>query len=178
MNAPRLFVATLGILAFACHAADDKEPAGPPTVKRMKAAISTPLFIQQPAGVNTLAEVALTATATTTKPDAPGVVTFVPPLGPNGKAVLDSVSKYLVERHNGWPAGHRIEIGFSVPIAPDDAAAAGLAIATVLDSMIGDWEPDAKCAVVGHLQADGKIVSVSGALMRLLTAMRAGASPT
>ena len=145
-------------------------------VKRTKAAISTPLFIQQTAGGNTLAEVTLTATATPIKPDAPGIVAFVPPLGPAGKAVLDSVSKYLVERHHGWPAGQRIELVFTPPIAPDDTAAAGLATATVLDSMFGDWEADPKCAVVGHLQPDGKIVSVSGALMRLLTAMRAGSS--
>ena len=176
MNSPRLIAAALGIFSAVCHAAEEKKPIGPPVVKRTKAAISTPLFIQQAAGLSTLAEVTLTATATPTKPDAPGVVAFVPPLGPSGKAVLDSVSKYLVERHHGWPSGQRIEIVFTPPIAPDDTAAAGLATATVLDSMFSDWEADAKCAVVGHLQADGKIVSVSGALMRLLTAMRAGSS--
>lgn len=176
MKSPRFFVAVFGLLSVICHAADEKKPVGPPIVKRPKAAISTPLFLQQAAGGNTLAEVTLTATATPTKPEAPGVVAFVPPLGPSGKAVLDSVSKYLVERHHGWPAGQRIEIVFTPPIAPDDTAAAGLAVATVLDSMFADWETDAKCAVVGHLQADGKIVSVSGALMRLLTAMRAGST--
>ena len=176
MKSPRRLLVVFGIFHVLCHAADEKTPAVRPTVKRMKAAISTPLFIRQAAGVNTLAEVTLTATATPTKPDAPGVVAFVPPLGPAGKAVLDSMSKYLVGRHHGWPAGHRIELTFSPPIAPDDTAAAGLATATVLDSMFGDWETDANCAVVGHLQADGKIVSVSSALQRLLTAMRAGAS--
>ena len=176
MKSPRLLAAALGIFSIVSHADDDKKAVGPPVVKRMKAAISTPLFIQQAAGLSTLAEVTLTATATPIKADAPGVIAFTPPLGPAGKAVLDSVSKYLVERHHGWPSGQRIEIVFTPPIAPDDTAAAGLATATVLDSMFGDWEADPKCAVVGHLQADGKIVSVSGALMRLLTAMRAGSS--
>lgn len=171
MKSPRLLAVALGLFSAIGHAAD-----AAPVVKRTKAAVSTPLFIQQAAGGNTLAEVTLTATAVPTKPDAPGVIAFVPPLGASGKAVLDSVSKYLVERHHGWPAGQRIEIVFTPPIAPDDAAAAGLAVATVLDSMFGDWEADAKCAVVGNLQADGKIVSVSGALMRLLVAMRAGSS--
>ena len=171
MKSLRHLIALIGVFSVVCHAADPE----PPTVKRTTAAISTPLFIQG-SGTSTLAEVTLTATATPTKPDAPGIVTFVPPLGPSGKAVLDSVSKYLVGRHHGWPAGHKIEVTFSVPIAPDDTAAAGLATATVLDSMFADWEPDTNCAVVGHLQADGKIVSASSALMRLLTAMRAGAS--
>ena len=171
MKSPRLLAVALGLFSAIGHAAD-----AAPVVKRTKAAVSTPLFIQQVAGGNTLAEVTLTATAVPTKPDAPGVIAFVPPLGASGKAVLDSVSKYLVERHHGWPAGQRIEIVFTPPIAPDDAAAAGLAVATLLDSMFSDWEADAKCAVVGNLQADGKIVSVSGALMRLLVAMRAGSS--
>ena len=178
MKSPRLLIALIGIFSVVCHAADPKPPAADaklPTVKRTTAAISTPLFIQG-AGASTLAQVTLTATATPTKPDAPGIVAFVPPLGPAGQAVLNSVSKYLVGRHHGWPAGHKIEITFSVPIAPDDTAAAGLATATVLDSMFGDWEADTTCAVVGHLQSDGKIVSASSALMRLLTAMRAGAS--
>ena len=163
------FAATLGVFAVVC-------PAAEPVVKRTKAAISTPLFIKQAAGGNTLAEVTLTATATPTKPGTPGVVVFVQPLGPLGKAVLDSVSKYLVARHHGWPAGQRIDLVFTPPIAPDDTAAAGLATATVLDSMFGDWEADAKCAVVGNLQADGKIVSASSALARLLAAIRAGSS--
>ena len=171
MKSPRLLAVALGLFSAIGHAAD-----AAPVVKRTKAAVSTPLFIQQVAGGNTLAEVTLTATAVPTKPDAPGVIAFVPPLGASGKAVLDSVSKYLVERHHGWPAGQRIELVFTPPIAPDDAAAAGLAVATLLDSMFSDWEADAKCAVVGNLQADGKIVSVSGALMRLLVAMRAGSS--
>lgn len=179
MNSPRLFTVLIGILSIVCHAADSKAPVSatpkPPAVHRTTAAISTPLFVRG-AGTSTLAQVTLTATATPTKPDAPGIVTFVPPLGPTGQAVLNSVSKYLVARHHGWPAGHKIEVTFSVPIAPDDTAAAGLATATVLDSMFGDWEADPTCAVVGHLQADGKIVSASSALMRLLTAMRGGAS--
>ncbi len=179
MNLARFLV--IGLFAIVCHGApseseDKKSPDAPPVVKRLKAAVSTPLFIQQAAGVSAMANVTLTATATPTKPDAPGVVNFVPPLGPAGRAVLDSVSKYLVSMHHGWPAGHRIDIAFSVPIAPDDTAAAGLATATVLDSMMGGWESDPTCAVVGHLQADGKIQNVSGALSRLLTAMRAGAS--
>lgn len=174
MKSPRLLIAALTVFTTASHAAEEKKAMEAPVIKRLRAAISTPLYIQQGAGVNTLAEVTLTAVATPTKPDAPGVVAFVPPLGPAGKAVLDSMSKYLVERHHGWPAGHRIEITFSVPIAPDDTAAAGLATATVLDSMFDGWETDANCAVVGFLQADGKIVSVSSALMRLLTARRAG----
>ena len=181
----RVFILAIGLFPAMCEGAppkaepapsDKKAPEAAPSLKRMKAVIATPLFIQQAAGVNTLANVTLTATATPTKPDAPGVVAFVPPLGPSGKAVLDSVSKYLVSAHHGWPAGHRIDIAFSVPIAPDDAAAAGLATATVLDSMFSGWEPDPACSVVGHLQADGKIVSASAALTRLLTAMRAGAS--
>ncbi len=171
MKFARLLAAALGIIGGLCHAADEKAPA----IKRAKAAISTPLFIL-PTGANMLAEVTLTATATPVKSAAPATVAFVPPLGPAGKSVLDSVSKYLAERHHGWPVGQRIEITFSVPVAPDDAAAAGLATATVLDSMLGDWEADPACAVVGFLQADGKIVSVTGALARLLTAMRAGAS--
>ena len=169
MKATRFFLLFLGILSVVCHAA-------PPVVKRAKAAVSTPLFLQQPAGGNTLANVTLTATATPTKPGAPGVVAFVPPLGANGKAVLDSVSKYLVTLHQGWPAGQRIEIAFSTPVAPDDAAAAGLATATVLDAMFGGWESDPGCAVVGHLQPDGKIVAVRSAFQRLLTAMHGGAA--
>ena len=179
MHLPRLFV--IGLFSLACQgaeppASDKKTPSAAPVVKRLKAAVSTPLFIRQAGGVNTIANVTLTATATPVKPDAPGVVTFAPPLGPAGNAVLASVSKYLVSVHRGWPAGHKIEITFSVPVAPDDTAAAGLATATVLDSMFGGWESDPACAVVGHLQADGKIVSVSAALARLLAAMRAGAS--
>ena len=175
----------IGLFSVVCEAAppkaeppasDKKALEAAPVVKRLKAAVRTPLFIQQAAGVNTLANVTLTATATPTKPDAPGVVTFVPPLGPAGRAVLDSVSKYLVSVHHGWPAGHRIEIAFSTPIAPDDTAAAGLATATVLDSIIGGWESDPACSVVGHLQADGKVQNVGAALSRLLTAVRAGAS--
>ncbi len=178
MHLPRLLA--IGLFSVVCHGAPPNAvaPASDkkaPVVQRLKAAISTPLFIQG-VGMNTLANVTLTATAVPTKPDAPGVVTFVPPLGPQGKAVLDSVSKYLMSVHHGWPAGHRIDIAFSVPIAPDDTAAAGLATATLLDSMFGGWEPDPKCAVVGHLEADGKIVSVSSALSRLLTVMRAGAT--
>ena len=169
MKIARLLVLFFGILSLV-------RAAEPPVVKRMKAEVSTPLYIQQAGGVNTIANVTLTATATPTKPDAPGIVTFVPPLGANGKAVLDSVSKYLVTLHHGWPAGQRIEISFSVPIAPDDAAAAGLAVATVLDSMFGGWESDPACAVVGHLQPDGKILAVRSALARLLTAMRGGTS--
>ena len=169
MKIARLLVLFFGMLSLV-------RAAEPPVVKRMKAAVSTPLYIQQAGGVNTIANVTLTATATPTKPDAPGIVAFVPPLGANGKAVLDSVSKYLVELHHGWPAGQRIEIAFSVPIAPDDAAAAGLATATVLDSMFGGWESDPACAVVGHLQPDGKILAVRSALARLLTAMRGGTS--
>ena len=175
MKSPRLLVVALGMCTVVGQSADVNK-MGQPVVKRTKAAISTPLFIQQAAGGNTLAEVTLTATATPMKPDAPGVVVFVQPLGISGKAVLDSVSKFLVARHHGWPAGQRIDLVFTPPIAPDDTAAAGLATATVLDSMFGDWESDAKCAVVGNLQADGKIVSASGALARLLTAMRAGSS--
>ena len=185
MPSLRVLILLIGLSSAVCEgapptaepaSADKKAPNAAPKVKRTKAAISTPLFIQQAAGLNTLANVTLTATATPTKPDAPGVVAFVPPLGPPGKAVLDSVSKYLVSLHHGWPAGHRIEIAFSVPIAPDDTAAAGLATATVLDSLFGGWESDPACSVVGHLQADGKVVSASAALSRLLTAMRAGAS--
>ena len=168
MKALLLALACAGFFTALIHAA--------PVVKRAQAAITTPLFIQQAAGVNAMSQVTLTAKAIPTKADAPGFVTFVPPLGPAGKAVLDSVAKYLLERHHGWPAGHRIEISFSIPIAPDDTAAAGLATATVLDSIIGGWECDATCAVVGHLQADGKIVSVRGALSRLLTAIHGGAS--
>ncbi len=169
MKSPLLALTCAGFFTAAVHAA-------PPVIKRTKAAITTPLFIQKAVGVNAMSQVTLHAKAIPTKPAAPGIVAFVPPLGPAGKAVLDSVSKYLVEQHRGWPAGHRIELSFSVPIAPDDTAAAGLATATVLDSMFGDWECDATCAVVGHLQADGKIVSVGSALSRLLTAIRGGAS--
>lgn len=174
---PSLFVAlSLAAPAFAQKKDDEEEKAGPPKLKLLKAAISSPLFVQQSDGSNVMASVTLTATATPTSPSAPGTVEFTPTLGPAGKAMLAEVTKYLVTAHHGWPAGHRIEIASTPPMAPDDAMAAGVATVALLDAMIAGWESDPKCAVLGGFKSDGKIQPVSGALGRLTTAGRSGAS--
>ena len=67
----RAFILAIGLFSAVCEGAppkaepapsDKKAPEAAPSVKRMKAVIATPLFIQQAAGVNTLANVTLTAT--------------------------------------------------------------------------------------------------------------------
>ena len=123
-----------------------------------------------------MVNVTVTARASAIDPNAPGEVVFAPPLGAAGRVVLQSVSAYLLEVHGGWPAGHRIEFTFSAPVAADDAAAAGLAVAALLDSMFAGWEADPSVAVLGHLQADGAIQNVTSAMARITAASRGGAS--
>ena len=171
-----------GTLACLCAGADDRPLAdrdrsdAPPVLKRLRAAVRTPLFVEENAGTNTIADVTLTAAAIPIERDAPGEVSFSPSLGDAGRGVLRAVTEHLRTRHRGWPVGHRVEIAFNAPIAPDDAAAAGLAVATLLDAMIIGWEPDRTCAVIGHLAPDGTIVNVSSALARLTIAARSHAS--
>lgn len=149
--------------------------AGAPVIKRLKAEVTAPIYIKQAAGMNTLANVTVTATAAPAAPDQCGVL-FVPTLGEVGKATLGAVTKLLMSVHHGWPPGHRIEITFKPEIAADDAPASALAIALLLDSMIAGWESDPGCSIIGGLQPDGKIQGATSALMRLTTASRGSAS--
>jgi hypothetical protein len=150
--------------------------AQPPTLKRLTASVQTPLFVGTPDGAHTVANVIVTGKATAMERDAPGEVVFAPPLSGAGRAVLQSVSEYLLEIYRGWPAGHRIEFTFSAAVAPDDTAAAGLAVATLLDSMLGGWEAEPTTAVIGHLHADGRVQRVTSPMARITAATRGGAS--
>jgi hypothetical protein len=147
-----------------------------PALKRLSAAMQTPLFVDTPEGAQSVANVIVTAKAKAIEPNAPGEVLFASPLSAAGRAVLQSVSEYLLEVHRGWPAGHRIEFAFNAPVAADDAAAAGLAVATLLDSMLGGWDVDPTVAVLGHLTADGQVQKVTRAMARITASARAGAS--
>ncbi len=154
-----------------------KPLSGPaPELKLLKAECSSPLYIRAEAGVNQLANVTLTATATPTRPGTPVEVVFNPSLGDNGTAVLKAVKAILTEIHQRWPAGHRVEILCNPPVAQDDAGAAALATAILLDSLIGGWEADPSCSIVGGLQASGKIQGATAAVMRLTTASRGNSS--
>jgi len=175
----------LGISTLPCEAQKpkkDREEREPEPVftnlalKRLKATVTTPLFVQQTPGVNSMGNITMTATAVPMRFSGPVEVTFKPPLGPAGEAALAAVKKYLRTLHRGWPVGHHVEITFTYPVAPDDIAAAALGAAVLIDSMIGGWEADPSCAVLGALQADGKVLGVSSALGRLTTSVRAGVS--
>jgi hypothetical protein len=147
-----------------------------PQLKRLSATLQSPLFVDAPDGTQSVVNVRVTGKASPLNPGAPGEVLFSPPLSAPGRAVLQSVSEYLLEVHCGWPSGHRIEFSFSAPVAADDAAAAGLAVATLLDSMLGGWETDPTVAHLGKLERDGGIQKVSKAMARMTAAARGGAS--
>ncbi|MDB6154183.1 MAG: hypothetical protein JWL90_2636, partial [Chthoniobacteraceae bacterium] len=178
-----LVVALVVAVSFPCPGAPPKtttlskpeEPAAAPVWKRLNAEVTTPLFIKQAAGINTLANVTLSATAIPLKGEVATVV-FTSDLGAGGNAVIAAVTKLLKSVHHGWPAGHRVEIAFNPPVAPDDAPASALAIALILDSMIAGWEADPACSIVGGLRDDGKVFAATSALMRLTTATRSAAS--
>ncbi len=166
-------------LGLVCRGAlpekEGDEKTAAPTIKNPKAVVTSPLYIKQAAGVNVLANVTITAKATPATPDQAGIL-LVPPLGDGGKAVLGAVTKLMMTVHNGWPVGQRVEVSFQPEIAPDDAPAASLAVALLLDSMIAGWNADPACSIIGGLQPDGKVQAATSALMRLTTATRGTAS--
>jgi hypothetical protein len=132
-----------------------------------------PLFTKVPGTLPTT-QVKLTAREAA-PPASSAALLFLQPVASNAQPVLSTITSHLRKKHSAWSGKTHVVLSGEPEIAPNDAPAAALAAALLLDAMIAGWEPDPGCAAMGGLQADGSISPVSWALTRLTTAIRAGA---
>lgn len=101
-------------------------------------------------------------TALPSRGDAPSVLKFNQSVGKDMEKALHEVSKFSQLRHNGWPAGHLIEIGFEDKYIAKDGPSAAVACALLLEAAISGKKWDPAFAVTGDMNANGSVQPIGG----------------
>lgn len=92
----------------------------------------------------------------------PSQVRFNQAVGLDMESALNEVSKFTKLRHNGWPAGHTVELGFEDKYIDKDGPSAAVACALLLEGAITGKQWDPAFAVTGDMNADGSVQPIGG----------------
>jgi hypothetical protein len=109
----------------------------------------------------------MNATAVPGSDSSPSTLDFNQDVGPEMSKALEEVRKLITVRHNGWPAGHEIEISFEDKFVPKDGPSAAVACALLVDALVSGTDIDPELAVTGDLNADGSVQRVGGVADKL-----------
>ncbi|MBB5034568.1 S16 family serine protease [Prosthecobacter vanneervenii] len=80
---------------------------------------------------------------------------------------LNEVSRFSKLRHNGWPLGHVLEIGFDDKYVPKDGPSAAVACALLLEGSLTGKEWDPSFAVTGDMNSDGSVQPIGGVAAKI-----------
>ncbi|MEZ0386660.1 MAG: S16 family serine protease [Verrucomicrobium sp.] len=116
----------------------------------------------------------LSITALRSDDDGPSILTFNQEVGESMGTALKEVSKYHTLRHDGWPAGHKMEISFEDKYSPKDGPSAAVACALLVESVLTGVELDPAFSVTGDMNADGSVQPIGGVIAKLRGATRSG----
>lgn len=95
--------------------------------------------------------------------DAGGMrVKFNQDTGDMMTGALREVVKYLRIRHDGWPQGGTVEIGFQEKWIEKDGPSAAVACGLLLQALLTGEEIDAGFSITGDMNATGMILPVGG----------------
>lgn len=104
----------------------------------------------------------LNLTALPSLGESSSTLKFNQDVGESMKKALNEVSKFSQLRHNGWPVGHAMEIGFEDKYIPKDGPSAAVACALLLEAAITGKKWDPAFAVTGDMNADGSVQPIGG----------------
>lgn len=88
-------------------------------------------------------------------------------VGSDMRKALNEVTKFSQLRHNGWPEGHSMEIGFEDKYVDKDGPSAAVACALLLEGAITGKKWDPAFAVTGDMNADGSVQPIGGVAAKI-----------
>lgn len=104
----------------------------------------------------------MSLTALPTQDDSNSTLKFNQDVGDSMGKALNEVSKFSQLRHNGWPAGHQLEIGFEDKYVGKDGPSAAVACALLLEAAVTGKKWDLTFAVTGDMNSDGSVQPIGG----------------
>ncbi len=88
-------------------------------------------------------------------------------VGDDMMKALNEVSKFSQLRHNGWPVGHSLEIGFEDKYVDKDGPSAAVACALLVEGAITGKKWDPTFAVTGDMNGDGSVQPIGGVAAKI-----------
>lgn len=105
---------------------------------------------------------------------SPSTLSFNQKVGEDMLKALNEVSKFSQLRHDGWPGGHVMEIGFEDKYVPKDGPSAAVACALLIEGAITGKKWDPLFAVTGDMNADGSVQAIGGVQAKVRGATKGG----
>ncbi|MDP1591317.1 MAG: S16 family serine protease [Prosthecobacter sp.] len=160
MNYPGIL---LSLWAATCFAAELAAQGVPSTnFKSRLTQVNGLLITPLPSGKQAGAVTRISLTALSVPGQSQSEIKFNQSVGDDMQKALHEVNKFSQLRHNGWPGGHAIEIGFAEKYVPKDGPSAAVACALLLEAAITGKAWDPAFAVTGDMNADGSVQPIGG----------------
>lgn len=147
--------------------------ANPPfklKITQVNGLLISPLSSGEEAGQSTK----MTLTALPDRGRDQTLLEFNQEVGGDMRRCLLEVSKHSQIRHQDWPLGYTLQIGFEDKYIPKDGPSAAVACALLVESAVTGKKWDPAFAVTGDMNADGSVQPIGGVRAKVRGATKGG----